>query len=191
MVETNALELQQALQYLVHSQKELVFILLLLFFIASSFVIFSKGIGQQMKWSVRDESLHSKMGCQLFRHMCQEDNHLLEDCKKDVTNAAEAMLKAEERYIDKMFEQGDIENLKANDLKQFIRKDLMKSSLNLVTSTSGSTLISMKKQQETLIGSTILQVVIPILTFFAVRPTDYSKAMKEKILKIFGNEKVS
>ena len=22
-----------------------------------------KGIGQQMKWSVRDESLHSKMGC--------------------------------------------------------------------------------------------------------------------------------
>ena len=63
-----------------------------------------KGIGQQMKWSVRDESLHSKMGCQLFRHMCQEDDHLLEDCKKDVTNAAEAMLKAEERYIDKMFE---------------------------------------------------------------------------------------
>jgi ribonucleoside-diphosphate reductase beta chain len=28
-----------------------------------------KGIGQQMKWSVRDESLHSKMGCRLFRHM--------------------------------------------------------------------------------------------------------------------------
>ena len=36
-----------------------------------------KGIGQQMKWSVRDESLHSKMGCQLFRHMCEEDNTLL------------------------------------------------------------------------------------------------------------------
>jgi ribonucleoside-diphosphate reductase beta chain len=33
-----------------------------------------KGIGQQMKWSVRDESLHSKMGCQLFRHMCEENN---------------------------------------------------------------------------------------------------------------------
>ena len=26
-----------------------------------------------MKWSVRDESLHSrKMGCKLFRHMCNE-----------------------------------------------------------------------------------------------------------------------
>ena len=35
-----------------------------------------KGIGQQMKWSVRDESLHSRMGCQLFRHMCEEDKDL-------------------------------------------------------------------------------------------------------------------
>ena len=39
-----------------------------------------KGIGQQMKWSVRDESLHSKMGCQLFRHMCQEIPNLQNDC---------------------------------------------------------------------------------------------------------------
>ena len=43
-----------------------------------------KGIGQQMKWSVRDESLHSKMGCHLFRHMCQEDPSLLKECEKDI-----------------------------------------------------------------------------------------------------------
>ena len=79
-----------------------------------------KGIGQQMKWSVRDESLHSKMGCRLFRHMCKEMPNLLEECRDDVTTAATAMLKAEEKYIDKMFELGDIENLKAYDLKQFI-----------------------------------------------------------------------
>ena len=42
-----------------------------------------KGIGQQMKWSVRDESLHSKMGCQLFRHMCDEYPTLLEECRSD------------------------------------------------------------------------------------------------------------
>ena len=35
-----------------------------------------KGIGQQMKWSVRDESLHSKMGCRLFNQMCEEDEGL-------------------------------------------------------------------------------------------------------------------
>ena len=81
-----------------------------------------KGIGQQMKWSVRDESLHSKMGCQLFRHMCEEDDKLLEACRSDVVIAAEAMVKLEEKYIDKMFEMGDIEGMKAYDLKQFIRK---------------------------------------------------------------------
>ena len=34
------------------------------------------------------------------------------------------MLDAEEKYIDKMFEAGDVEGIKANDLKQFIRKRL-------------------------------------------------------------------
>jgi ribonucleoside-diphosphate reductase beta chain len=51
-----------------------------------------KGIGQQMKWSVRDESLHSKMGCQLFRHMCEEDPKLLNKCNNDVIDAAKTML---------------------------------------------------------------------------------------------------
>ena len=75
-----------------------------------------KGVGQQMKWSVRDESLHSKMGCQLFRHMCDEIPTLLEDCKEDIYTAAKIMMELEEKYIDKMFEMGDIENLKAFDL---------------------------------------------------------------------------
>jgi len=135
-----------------------------------------KGIGQQMKWSVRDESLHSKMGCQLFRHMCQEDNKLLEDCKKDVIDAAEAMLKAEERYIDKMFEQGDIENLKANDLKQFIRKRLNEKLVELGYKHLGKYF----KYDGT--GASRLDWFYHLTgghthtDFFAVRPTDYSKA---------------
>ena len=81
-----------------------------------------KGIGQQMKWSVRDESLHSKMGCQLFRHMCDEYPTLLEECREDVLEAASTMLKLEFQYINKMFEMGDIEGISAIDLKNFIRK---------------------------------------------------------------------
>lgn len=135
-----------------------------------------KGIGQQMKWSVRDESLHSKMGCQLFRHMCQEDPKLLQDCKKDVINAAEAMLKAEERYIDKMFEQGDIENLKANDLKQFIRKRLNEKINEL-----GYTNIREYFKYDDKAASRLdwfyhLTGGHTHTDFFAVRPTDYSKA---------------
>ena len=135
-----------------------------------------KGIGQQMKWSVRDESLHSKMGCQLFRHMCQEDNKLLEDCKKDVINAVEAMLKAEERYIDKMFEQGDIENLKANDLKQFIRKRLNEKLVELGYKHLGQYFSFDDKASSRLDWFYHLTGGHTHTDFFAVRPTDYSKA---------------
>ena len=135
-----------------------------------------KGIGQQMKWSVRDESLHSKMGCQLFRHVCQEDPKLLEDCKKDVIDAAEAMLKAEEKYIDKMFEQGDIENLKANDLKQFIRKRLNEKINELGYTNIREYFEYDEKGASRLDWFYHLTGGHTHTDFFAVRPTDYSKA---------------
>jgi ribonucleoside-diphosphate reductase beta chain len=81
-----------------------------------------KGIGQQMKWSVRDESLHSKMGCQLFRHMCEEYPELKESVQSQVEEAASIMVEMELNFIDKMFEMGDLENLNAQDLKEFIKK---------------------------------------------------------------------
>ena len=135
-----------------------------------------KGIGQQMKWSVRDESLHSKMGCRLFKHMCQEDPNLLQDCKKDIINAAEAMLKAEERYIDKMFEQGDIENLKAYDLKQFIRKRLNEKINELGYVHIGKYFEYDEKGANKLDWFYHLTGGHTHTDFFAIRPTDYSKA---------------
>ena len=135
-----------------------------------------KGVGQQMKWSVRDESLHSKMGCQLFRHMCQEDRELLQDCKKDIINAAESMLKAEETYIDKMFEQGDIENLKSNDLKQFIRKRLNEKLVELGYKHLGEYFKYESEAASRLDWFYHLTGGHTHTDFFAVRPTDYSKA---------------
>ena len=135
-----------------------------------------KGIGQQMKWSVRDESLHSKMGCQLFRHMCEEIPTLLEDCREDVIKAAETMLTAEERYIDKMFEQGDIENLKAYDLKQFIRKRLNEKLQELGYSDFGKYFAFDEKAAANLDWFYHLTGGHTHTDFFAVRPTDYSKA---------------
>ena len=135
-----------------------------------------KGIGQQMKWSVRDESLHSKMGCRLFKHMCQEDPDLLQDCKKDIINAAEAMLKAEERYIDKMFEQGDIENLKSHDLKQFIRKRLNEKINELGYINIGEYFDFDKEAATKLDWFYHLTGGHTHTDFFAIRPTDYSKA---------------
>ena len=134
------------------------------------------GIGQQMKWSVRDESLHSKMGCQLFRHMCEEKPELLKECKKDILDAATAMLKAEENYIDKMFELGDIENLKAYDLKQFIRNRLNEKLVELGYSELSGYFEFNEKAASNLDWFYHLTGGHTHTDFFAIRPTDYSKA---------------
>ena len=135
-----------------------------------------KGIGQQMKWSVRDESLHSKMGCQLFKHMCQEDSKLLEACRDDVIEAAEAMVNLEEKYIDKMFEMGDIEGIKAGDLKQFIRKRTNEKLTELGYIDLGSYFSYDTKAAANLDWFYHLTGGVTHTDFFAIRPTDYSKA---------------
>jgi ribonucleoside-diphosphate reductase beta chain len=135
-----------------------------------------KGVGQQMKWSVRDESLHSKMGCALFRHMCKENNKLLKDCEQDILDAATAMLEAEEKYIDKMFELGDIENLRAYDLKQFIRKRLNEKITELGYEHHGEYFEFDKDGAKALDWFYHLTGGHTHTDFFSVRPTDYAKA---------------
>ena len=133
-----------------------------------------KGIGQQMKWSVRDESLHSKMGCQLFRHMCEEYPELKVDVKEAVEAAAETMLDLELNYIDKMFEMGDLENLKKNDLKNFIQRRVNEKYNEL--GYEGKLFDYNEKSANELEWFYHLTGGTTHTDFFAVRPTDYSKA---------------
>jgi len=135
-----------------------------------------KGVGQQMKWSVRDESLHSKMGCALFRHMCEEIPTLLEDCKEDIYKAAKLMMELEENYIDKMFEMGDIENLKAYDLKQFVRKRTNEKLQELGYTDKRRFFHYDKESAANLDWFYHLTGGHTHTDFFAIRPTDYSKA---------------
>ena len=132
-----------------------------------------KGIGQQMKWSVRDESLHSKMGCRLFNQMCKEDENLRPLVKDDVINAATMMMELEHKYIDKMFEMGDLENLKAYDLKQFIIKRTNEKIKELGYEKS------FEYDEESASNLDWFYHLTGGHThtdFFSIRPTDYSKA---------------
>jgi len=132
-----------------------------------------KGIGQQMKWSVRDESLHSKMGCQLFRHICEEYPELKDEVQSDIEEAANLMVNMELAFIDKMFEMGDLENLKADDLKQFIKKRANEKLDELGYLPQFHYSEDMASELDWfyhLTGGTTHT------DFFAVRPTDYSKA---------------
>ena len=132
-----------------------------------------KGIGQQMKWSVRDESLHSKMGCQLFRHMCDEFPGLKGDVRDSVIEAAELIVKLEENFIDKMFEMGDLENLNSKDLKNFIRK---RANEKLVELGYEPQFNYEKESADELEWFYHLTGGLTHTDFFALRPTDYSKA---------------
>ena len=138
-----------------------------------------KGIGQQMKWSVRDESLHSRMGCQLFRHMCEEFPELLEEAKSSIYEAAKLIIDLEHKFIDKMFEKGDLENLKKDDLKHFViqrvNEKLGELGYNPIPGGDDYFEFNQNKAAQLewfyhLTGGTTHT------DFFAIRPTDYSKA---------------
>jgi len=132
-----------------------------------------KGIGQQMKWSVRDESLHSKMGCRLFNHMCDEDKGLRDEVKDSIYEAAKLIVDMEHNYIDKIFEMGDIENLKAYDLKNFIyrrtNEKLEELGLDPIFEYDEKSADALDWFYHLTGGHTHTD-------FFAIRPTDYAKA---------------
>lgn len=132
-----------------------------------------KGIGQQMKWSVRDESLHSKMGCQLFKHMCSEYPELKKVVREDVEEAAMVMVDLEMSFINKIFEQGDLDNLKATDLSNFIKK---RANEKLVELGYEAIFEYDAESASELDWFYHLTGGVTHTDFFAMRSTDYSKA---------------
>ena len=101
---------------------------------------------------------------------------LSEDLGRATWGAATAMLGAEEKYIDKMFEQGDIENLSAYDLKQFIRKRLNEKIVELGYNNERQHFKFDEIAASNLDWFYHLTGGHTHTDFFAVRPTDYSKA---------------
>jgi ribonucleoside-diphosphate reductase beta chain len=132
-----------------------------------------KGIGQQMKWSVRDESLHSQMGCQLFKHMCEEYPEVKEQSKETIEEAAKLIVQLESQFIDMIFEQGDLENLTSSDLKEFIKA---RTNSKLQELGYEGIFEYDKKKAENLEWFYHLTGGLTHTDFFAIRPTDYSKA---------------
>ena len=82
-----------------------------------------KGTGQIVAWSVRDESLHSKAGCWLYRTLLEENPHLnTTEMTQAIYNACDLSVKLEYDFIDSAFEMGDIEGLTKEQLKNFIKE---------------------------------------------------------------------
>jgi ribonucleoside-diphosphate reductase beta chain len=75
-----------------------------------------------------------------------------------------------------MFEKGDIENLKAEDLKNFIRKRINEKIVELGYADMGNYVDYDKESASKLDWFYHLTGGVTHTDFFAIRPTDYSKA---------------
>lgn len=81
-----------------------------------------KGMSQIISWSISDEDLHSKAGCELFRIFIQENPEIWTDeLKTDIYEAARLTVQLEDNFLDKAFALGDIQGLSKDQMKAFIR----------------------------------------------------------------------
>lgn len=81
-----------------------------------------KSMGQIVSWSIRDEQLHIDSMIKLF-HILLDENRTVwkSSIKKEIYQAAEDMVGLENKFIDLCFEQGDIEGLTKEELKNYIK----------------------------------------------------------------------
>ena len=81
-----------------------------------------KGVGQIVEWSIRDESMHSDAGCWLFRTLLEEKPELkTPELEAAINEAALLSLKLELDFIEKVYEEGDLEGCSKDDLISFIK----------------------------------------------------------------------
>ena len=133
-----------------------------------------KGTGQIVEWSVRDESLHSKAGCWLFRTMMEEMPELQTGMESQIYEACDLSVKLEFDFIDRAFEMGEVKGLNIDQLKNFIKEranqKLIELGYNpLYNDIDPNLLKSMEWFGHLTSGKTHQD-------FFAGRVTDYSKS---------------
>jgi ribonucleoside-diphosphate reductase beta chain len=81
-----------------------------------------KGMGQIVAWSARDESLHTLSIIQLFRTFLQENPEIdTVELKQQITKECRVSVELEDAFIDLAYEAGDVEGLKASEVKEYIR----------------------------------------------------------------------
>lgn len=130
-----------------------------------------KGMGQIVAWSVRDETLHTFSIIKLFRSFIQENPEVwTEELRSNLYEACATIVHFEDAFIELAFEVGDVEGLKARDVKKYIRyiadRRLKQLGLKEIYMVDENPLPWM---DEILNG-------VEHTNFFENRPTEYSKS---------------
>lgn len=81
-----------------------------------------KGMGQIVTWSVRDETLHCLSMIRLFNAFIAENPDIWDQSLRDeITDCCRTIIGFEDAFIDLAFEQGPIEGLTPQEVKNYIR----------------------------------------------------------------------
>ena len=81
-----------------------------------------KGMGQIVTWSARDESLHTESIIKLYNTFIEENSDInIEELQRDLYIACNTMIEHEDAFIDRAFELGNVEGLRAEEVKKYIR----------------------------------------------------------------------
>jgi ribonucleoside-diphosphate reductase beta chain len=81
-----------------------------------------KGMGQIVTWSIVDETMHAESMMRLFKEYVKENPEIWNDeLKSKIYTIAEKMVELEDKFIDLAFQNGTMRDLKAEDVKEYIR----------------------------------------------------------------------
>ena len=80
------------------------------------------GMGQIVQWSIRDETIHVNNMIKLFRAFIEEHPRVwTKTLQQEIRDIAKKMVELEDKFIDLCFAKGPLENLTAEEVKQYIR----------------------------------------------------------------------
>jgi ribonucleoside-diphosphate reductase beta chain len=127
-----------------------------------------KGMCNIVRWSIKDESLHVAGMTYLFKKLYEESKVRWQSLNEDVHNIKETMIMLEDKFIDLAFEQGGIEGLTADEVKEYIRFIAAKRMSDLGMGLAGVPENPLPWLDWVVNGK-------EHTNFFEARPTEYSK----------------
>ena len=81
-----------------------------------------KGMGQIVTWSIVDETMHTEGLIKLFRTFVEENKQMWNDeTKSQIYSVCEKMVELEDKFLDLVFEMGDLEGLTKEDMYAYNR----------------------------------------------------------------------
>jgi ribonucleoside-diphosphate reductase beta chain len=138
------------------------------------------GVGQIVSFSIRDETLHCMSIIKLFHEYLKENAHLIdqEKLKLEIYRNCDILLNYEFAFIDLALKDGDLDYLKAEDLKKYIKylADLRLGQLGLKP--------IYNTPENPLPWTSAFLFPKELTNFFEMTPTNYTKgdfALSEEI----------